>query len=699
MTSEFVEQKDEQISLRVTEEESVGVERATEFRAVNPDAMSQKPCASETAGAAPAALEPAALERAALEPLASEPMALEPAASEPEVSEPMASEPMASEPEVSELMASEPAASSAGNAAPDFGGRFEVLDLIGEGGMGLVYKVFDPALQKVFAVKVLRSVLADDKHALKRFALEAEAAIRLDHPNLVSIYEQNVLADGTPFLVMDFVEGDNLAQVLESNERFDTARALKIFDQMIEALEHVHEAGLVHRDVKPRNIILTRNESGDETVKLVDFGIAKDVHQVGATTVGVTQTGDFLGSPLYMSPEQCQGGELEARSDIYSAGCVLYEMITGRTPFASNNPVKIVVGHLSEKPELPSSILGNKSAGAVGMDMVILKCLEKVPSRRYSCAAELRRDIAILALDKNPVQERTQQELRGIWLGVAIFAPIAGFVLGSGYLPFDAVGTFLSALRPLAPGGFVLGTIAFIILTGTMNNLRNQGFYPQERKEYVIPWTVSYITALMSYVLLPRIPETSPFVPMYLPVLGTIFAAAVVSWLWYQALPKASFFPVKLTGIPSAEEKNVLNGWAVTMLLSGASILLLGKAPIAEPVSSVIPIAFPLLGASISALCLIAVTRRLRGLSKVTPGDKWASLACISFCVAFLSNLFGVVVNWQSERFLIPLPMASDLSGVANVVMIATLVIGFAFTTVWMNRRKSISPFGKSDGW
>lgn len=645
MTSEFVEQKEEQISLRVTGDESVVVESAaSEFLTIKPDAIGKE------AGA----FQPAV---------------------------------------------SEPAAYSAGDAVPDFGGRFEVLDLIGEGGMGLVYKVFDPALQKVFAVKVLRSMLAGDKQALKRFALEAEAAIKLDQANLVSIYEHNVLADGTPFLVMDFVEGENLAQVLESSERFDSGRALSIFEQIVEALEHVHEAGLVHRDVKPRNIILTRNESGDETVKLVDFGIAKDVHLVSAATIGVTQTGDFLGSPLYMSPEQCQGGELEARSDIYSAGCVLYEMITGRTPFASNNPVKIVVGHLSEKPELPSSVLADKSTRATGIDMVILKCLEKVPSRRYSCASELRSDIAILAQNKNPFQERTQKELHGIWLCVAFSAPLATLVLGSNYLPFDAVGAFLSTLRPLAPGGFVLGTIAFIILTGTMNSLRNQGFDPQKKKEYVIPWTVSYMTALMSYVLLPRIPESSPLVPMYLPVLAVIFATAVVSWLWYQTLPKASFFPVKLTGIPSAQERRVLNGWALTMLLSGALILLLGKAPIAEPVSSVIPIVVPLLGASISALCLTAVTRRLRGLSKIIPGDKWASLACISFCVAFISNLLGVVVNWQIERFMIPIPMASVLSGVANVVMIATLVIGFAFTAVWMNRRNSIGPFGKSDGW
>ena len=299
-----------------------------------------------------------------------------------------------------------PQVSIAMDAQPDFAGRFETLELIGEGGMGVVYKVRDPALDKCFAVKILRSHLAKDRQALKRFQREADALIKLNHPGLVAVYEQGVLGDGTPYIVMDFVEGENLADVLRANGRMDVQRAVKVFDQVLEAIEHVHHSSLVHRDVKPRNIILSKSEDGEDQIKLVDFGIAKEAGTDDGTVAGVTQTGDFLGSPFYMSPEQCQGAEPEHRSDIYSAGCVLYEMLTAKTPFASPNPVKVVVGHLSEKPVAPSTIVSEKSTLISELDFIVLKCLEKSPDKRYQSAASIREDLAACMDNRSPHKDR-----------------------------------------------------------------------------------------------------------------------------------------------------------------------------------------------------------------------------------------------------------------------------------------------------
>jgi serine/threonine protein kinase len=582
--------------------------------------------------------------------------------------------------------------------APDFGGRFDVLELIGEGGMGLVYKVFDPALQKVFAVKVLKSVLASDKQALKRFEREAEAAIKLNHPNLVSIYEHSVLPDGTPFLVMDFIDGENLAQTIASNKRLDPARCLNIFQQIAEALEQVHAAGLVHRDVKPRNIILCKNEFGEETVKLVDFGIAKDASQPGATTVGVTQTGDFLGSPLYMSPEQCQGEELDARSDIYSAGCVLYEMLTGATPFASNNPVKIVIGHLNEKPTAPSLLTNESSCMAADLDAVVSRCLEKNPARRFSSAGELRSNLAAVTETSSPFQERSQ--LKSVF-GFAMIAGIIAMVslaYALPMLPFDLSGTLIDSFRPYAATVFAGDLVCFLSLTAVMTHLRTKGQLPQLNKMLMIPWLVSYGGLLPSYLSLPHVPVDSPFSTVYWIAYAGVSIAAVFMWSKYFAAPKTAL-SAAIGRIPTAQENENLALFRKCLLFSATWFFMFFKAPQTEGLSTLLPFICPLALLTAGSILCFKLARRLRNAQKIQAGDRWALLSLLSVITSFAAQLLGVTVQFMSGMFLLPYPQAQALANSASVGQMAAIVIAFVFGFVWLSRRNSMSHFGKTDGW
>lgn len=186
--------------------------------------------------------------------------------------------------------------------------RYDVLSCVGEGGMGSVYKVMDKVLNKVFAVKVLRSELAKDKNIATRFKQEVLAASRLTHVNLASVYSSGESRNGAPFLVMDYLEGASLEQILAKDGHLEPTRAIGIFIEICEALEHAHSKGVIHRDLKPGNILIVDE---DERVKIVDFGIAKVLPRAGLDTLKLTSGEEVLGSPIYMSPEQCQGDKLD----------------------------------------------------------------------------------------------------------------------------------------------------------------------------------------------------------------------------------------------------------------------------------------------------------------------------------------------------------------------------------------------------
>lgn len=321
--------------------------------------------------------------------------------------------------------------------------RYEVLCRIGEGGMGNVYKVMDKMLNKVFAIKVLRSDLAKDRNVVSRFKQEALAASRLTHVNLASVYSSGESRTGAPYLVMDFLEGPSLEQLLKKDGHLEPKKALNVFIEICDALEHAHAKGVIHRDLKPGNIILVDNE---ERVKIVDFGIAKVLPKPGAETLKLTFGEEVLGSPIYMSPEQCRGDQLDIRSDIYSFGCMMYETVCGRPPFVGDNPIKTILKHLNENTA--NLALHLKEAELPrGLEYIILKCLQKDPEDRYQTVFDLRMDLQNIKDNKTIKQKTFNRKLR--WLAPASTAMLvlAVFLLG-----FSVVADFINpdkSRRPL----------------------------------------------------------------------------------------------------------------------------------------------------------------------------------------------------------------------------------------------------------
>ncbi|CAN5138190.1 hypothetical protein BH11CYA1_BH11CYA1_47350 [soil metagenome] len=257
---------------------------------------------------------------------------------------------------------------------PELGDRYEVIEFIGSGGMGSVWKVFDKQLKETFAIKVLKPELLADSIAVKRFEKEANLASDLTHANIAAIFGPGTDTAGRPFIIMGYVDGESLADILTREGKLSEERALDIFTQLCEALAHSHMKGIVHRDIKPSNIIISKTESGGDMVHVVDFGIARCVYDEVTKTQALTKAVDIFGSPRYMSPEQFLGSEVTGQSDIYSLGCVFYEMLTGAPPFTDENPVKLILQQISETPDL--SKIPNR------FKLLIQSCLFKEPESR-----------------------------------------------------------------------------------------------------------------------------------------------------------------------------------------------------------------------------------------------------------------------------------------------------------------------------
>jgi eukaryotic-like serine/threonine-protein kinase len=259
-------------------------------------------------------------------------------------------------------------------------GRYEIDALLGQGGMARVFRGTDRVLDRTVAIKVLSPQFADDDQFVTRFRREAQAAAGLNHPNIVSVYDTGDQGD-VHFIVMEYIEGRTLRDVIRSEGPLLPERAAEIGEAVARALSTAHQAGLVHRDIKPGNIMLTR----DGEVKVMDFGIART-----STGDTLTQTAAVLGTASYLSPEQAQGLTVDARSDLYSLGCVLYEMLTARAPFTGDSPVAIAYKHVKEDPVPPSHL--NPDVPPT-LDAVVLKCMAKNPANRYETAEELRADL------------------------------------------------------------------------------------------------------------------------------------------------------------------------------------------------------------------------------------------------------------------------------------------------------------------
>ncbi|HEY9785839.1 MAG TPA: serine/threonine-protein kinase [Candidatus Obscuribacterales bacterium] len=303
----------------------------------------------------------------------------------------------------------------------EVGDRFEVLAVVGEGGMGTVYKVREKELDKVMAIKLLRPEYAADESAVKRFRHEAQAASDLTHANLCALYDFGVSKKGSPYIVMDYLEGQNLADVLSKEAYLDVPRALDIFMQIAEAISHAHMKGVIHRDLKPSNIIVTKGDTGSELARVVDFGISKLMTPEGVEH-DFTKTGDVVGTPAYMSPEQCLGKDLDARSDIYSLGCVMYEALTGKPPFAEDNAVKTILKQVKEPPARISQKFKYLDI-PFSVEVIVARCLEKDPSNRYQSMDALFQDLqaARQTLDVRPEKKK---EKPNRWIRPLIFTAL-----------------------------------------------------------------------------------------------------------------------------------------------------------------------------------------------------------------------------------------------------------------------------------
>ena len=268
------------------------------------------------------------------------------------------------------------------------GGRYELEDLLGRGGMAEVRRAVDTRLGRPVAVKQLRADLAIDPTFQARFRREAQSAAGLNHPNIVAVYDTGEETDpqtgvSIPYIVMELVEGPTLRDVLRDGRKILPERALELTQGVLDALGYSHKAGIIHRDIKPANVMLTQTGG----VKVMDFGIARAVADTSAT---MTQTAAVIGTAQYLSPEQARGETVDARSDIYSAGCLLYELLVGRPPFIGESPVSVAYQHVREAPVPPSQL---DPVVTPDIDAVTLKALAKDPADRYQSAREMKTDI------------------------------------------------------------------------------------------------------------------------------------------------------------------------------------------------------------------------------------------------------------------------------------------------------------------
>ncbi|MFJ4687785.1 Stk1 family PASTA domain-containing Ser/Thr kinase [Streptomyces sp. NPDC091377] len=275
------------------------------------------------------------------------------------------------------------------------GGRYELGQVLGRGGMAEVYLAHDTRLGRTVAVKTLRADLARDPSFQARFRREAQSAASLNHPAIVAVYDTGEdYIDGVsiPYIVMEYVDGSTLRELLHSGRKLLPERSMEMTIGILQALEYSHRNQIVHRDIKPANVMLTRNGQ----VKVMDFGIARAMGDSGMT---MTQTSAVIGTAQYLSPEQAKGEQVDARSDLYSTGCLLYELLTVRPPFVGDSPVAVAYQHVREEPQ-PPSVFDPEITPE--MDAIVLRALVKDPNYRYQSADDMRIDIEA-CLDGQPV--------------------------------------------------------------------------------------------------------------------------------------------------------------------------------------------------------------------------------------------------------------------------------------------------------
>lgn len=282
-------------------------------------------------------------------------------------------------------------------------GRYELIERIGEGGMAVVYKAKDRLLNRYIAVKILRPEYTKDKKFVQSFKRESQAAAGLQNQNIVGVYD--VGKEGNiNFIVMELIDGDTLSNIIEKKAPLDYQVAVDITKQVAQALSVAHKHSIIHRDIKPHNIMITK----DGVAKLADFGIAK---AVSSSTI-VADTSKVIGSVHYFSPEQARGSYVDERSDIYSLGIVLYEMLTGRVPFDGENPVQVALMHINENIKPPSEIVAGIPPT---LERIVLKATDRIPENRYKSTEEMLKDLEGVEFMSNMMNGNHTDINRGVW--------------------------------------------------------------------------------------------------------------------------------------------------------------------------------------------------------------------------------------------------------------------------------------------
>jgi serine/threonine protein kinase len=360
-----------------------------------------------------------------------------------------------------------PAGDSEYHANPMIGkviaGKFEIISFLGAGGMSIVYKARHLQLGKIYALKILQTERLQVQKDIHRFQKEAQAATSLNHPNIVSVREYGIDDDSHPYIAMDFVEGETLAEIIKRGP-LPPERAMFIAAEVCKGLAHAHEHGIIHRDIKPENIVITKGADNLEKPMILDFGIAK-LQTDDPNRTRLTQTGEVFGTPAYMSPEQALGFPVERQSDIYALGCVFYEMLAGTHPFHSDNPLALLMKHLSEAPpplnDVPAEI-----------QSIVMKAMEKDPLARFSNASEMQVAISNVASNKQLIQmpefsyAKTLVLRAFAWVIDLAIITVPSFALAS-VLPN---GLLSSANRALSLNGLAEQTMPAFGIINIINN-------------------------------------------------------------------------------------------------------------------------------------------------------------------------------------------------------------------------------------
>lgn len=294
------------------------------------------------------------------------------------------------------------------------GQKYEILSFLGKGGMSNIFKVRQVETGEILALKVLHEHLWQEADSVKRFTLEAQAVSRVSHPNIITFQDFGVTEEGQPFLVMDYLEGRTLTEAIQENDGLPLFTVVCVFEQLADGLAAAHKMGVIHRDLKPDNVMFLSN-GDDYLLKLVDFGIAKIVAEDGPTNK-LTRTGEIFGSPLYMSPEQCLGDKVDRRTDIYSLGSVIYATITGDPPLYGANVLETMNKQITDMPHpiavLRPDVAEREKDSWVSLDdleYIVMKCMQKRPFDRYQTMDELLVDVKRLA-DGTPISRLSPEE-------------------------------------------------------------------------------------------------------------------------------------------------------------------------------------------------------------------------------------------------------------------------------------------------